>query len=199
MANANTPFGLRPVGTIGAGAYQGKVSVFYATADTHAIGIGDPVVLTGTGDAMGVPAITRSVATTDTIVGVVVGAVPDQDNLTKNFKPASTARYLLVDTDPNTVFEVQAAYDGTNASTITKFSDIGNNCQLAMGTVDTTTGNSKTLLSTTFVTAGATTGQVQILRASSRVDNDLTTTAPYSKWLVRLNYNQYKANVASKD
>ena len=194
MANANTPFGLRPVGTIGAGAYQGKVSVFYATADTHAIGIGDPVVLTGTGDAMGVPAITRSVATTDTIVGVVVGAVPDADNLTKNFKPASTARYLLVDTDPSTVYEVQGGYDGTNASTITKFSDIGANAQLSMGTVDTTTGNSKTLLSTTLIT-NATTGQVQILRASPRTDNDLTTTAPYSKWLVRLNYNQFRANV----
>jgi hypothetical protein len=199
MANSNSPFGLRPVGTLGTGAYSGKVSVFYATNDTHAIGIGDPVVLTGTGDANGVPAITRSAATTDTIVGIVVGTVPDPDNLTKNFKPASTARYLLVDCDPNTIFEVQGGYDGTNASTITNFADIGNNVQLAMGTVDTTTGNSKTKLSTTFVTAGATTGQVQILRASTRADNDLTTTAPYSKWLVRLNYNQYKANTASKD
>ena len=83
MANSNTPFGLRPVGTLGSGAYVGKVQVMYSsTSETAAIGIGDPVVLTGTGDASGVPGVIRSAATTDAIVGVVVGAVPDPDNLT---------------------------------------------------------------------------------------------------------------------
>ena len=196
MANSNTPFGLRPVGTLGSAGYAGKVQVmFSSTSETAAIGIGDPVVLTGTGDVNGVPGVIRSAATTDTIVGVVVGAVPDPTNLNQNFKPANTARYLLVETDPNTLYEVQGGYDGTNATTITQFANIGANCQLAMGTVDTTTGNGKTVLGTTLIT-NATTGQVQIVRASQRVDNDLTTTAPYSKWIVRLNYNQYKANVA---
>ena len=193
MANTNAPFGLRPVGSLGSSSYQGKISVFYAANDTHAIGIGDPVVITGTGDTNGIPGCTRSAATTDTIVGVVVGALPDPDNLTKNFKPASTARYLFVDTDPNTLYEVQSGYDGTNASTIVSAANIGQNAQLAMGTVDTTTGNSKTLLSTTIIT-NATTGQVQIVRASTRVDNEVGTSSPYSRWLVRLNYNQYKAN-----
>ena len=197
MANSNTPFGLRPVGTLGSGAYTGKVQVmFSSTSETAAIGIGDPVVLTGTGDAAGIPGVIRSAATTDAIVGVVVGAVPDPTALSSNFKPANTARYLFVDTDPNTIYEVQGGYDGTNASTITPITAIGNNIQLAMGTVDTTTGNSKTALSTTLIT-NATTGQVQLLRASQRADNEIATNVPYGKWLVRLNYNQYKVNTTA--
>lgn len=187
MANSNTPFGLRPVGTLGNASYAGKVQKFLSsTSETAAIGMGDPVALAGSADADGVPTCIRMTAG-GTAVGVVVGAVPDPTNLTTNYKPASTARYLLVETDPNTIYEVQE----TSASTSTYIAaaSVGLNATLSMGTVDTTTGNGKTVLTTTVATT--TTLDVQILRLSPAVGNAI---GQYAKWLVRLNNNQYKAN-----
>lgn len=189
MANANTPFGLRPVGTLGNASYAGKVQKFFSsTSETAAIGIGDPVALAGSADADGIPTCIR-MTTGGTAVGVVVGAVPDPTDLTVNFKKANTARYLLVETDPNTVYEVQANYDGTNASTQPAAADVGLNWTISMGTVDTTTGNGKTIMGTTKGTN--TTYDLQLLRLSPAVDNEI---GQYAKWLVRLNLNQYKAN-----
>lgn len=187
MANTNTPFGLKPVGTIGSAGYVGRVEKFFSsTSETAAIGIGDPVALAGSADADGVPTAIRMTAG-GTAVGVVVGTVPDPDNLNKNYKPASTARYLLVDTDPNTVYEVQET--SAAATTYIAAASVGLNATLSLGTVDTTTGNGKTVLTTTVATTA--TLDVQILRLAPKADNAI---GQYAKWLVRLNNNQYKAN-----
>jgi len=187
MPNANTPNGLRPVGTLGASGYNGKVQVFFSsTNETAAIGIGDPVALAGSADADGVPTAIRMTAG-GTAVGVVVGAVFDPADLSKNYKPASTARYLLVDTDPDTIYEVQETSGA--ASTFIAAASVGLNGTLALGTVDTITGNGKTVLTTTVNTT--TTLDVQVLRLSPAIDNAV---GQYAKWLVRLNNNQYKAN-----
>jgi hypothetical protein len=189
VANTNSPFGLRPVGTLGNASYSGKIQKFFSsTSETAAIGMGDPVALAGSADADGIPTVIR-MTTGGTAVGVVVGAVPDPTDLTTNFKKANTARYLLVDTDPNTVYEIQSNYDGTNASTQAAAADVGTNWTIAMGTVDTTTGNGKTVMGTTKGTN--TTYDLQLLRLSPGVDNEI---GQYAKWLVRLNLNQYKAN-----
>lgn len=187
MANANTPFGLRPVGTLGNASYAGKIQKFFSsTSETAAIGIGDPVALAGSADADGIPTVIR-MTTGGVAVGVVVGAVPDPTDLTSNFKKASTARYLLVETDPNTVYEVQES--NTAATNALAAADVGLNASLTMGTVDTTTGNGKTVLAPTTKATTATL-DVQILRLSPAVDNAI---GQYAKWLVRLNINQYKA------
>ena len=79
VGNTNAPMGLRAVGTLGSAGYVGRVATYAtSTSDTQAIGIGDPVVVTGTGDAAGVPVVTRlTQAGTTAIVGAVVGIVPD--------------------------------------------------------------------------------------------------------------------------
>ena len=117
MANSNTPYGLRPVGTIGNASYAGKIEKFFVpSTDATAIGLGDPVVLAGSADADGVPTVTRfsnyvaSTSTASTVVGVMVGVVPVPTDLTLNYRKASTAQYVLVDTDPNTIYEVQVFY-----------------------------------------------------------------------------------------
>lgn len=188
MANANTPMGLRPVGTIGSAGYCGRVEKFFSsTSETAAIGIGDPVALAGSADADGVPTAIRMTAG-GTAVGVVVGTIPDPSNLnTANYKPANTAKYLLVDTDPNTVYEVQET--SAAATTYIAAASVGLNATLSLGTVDTTTGNGKTVLTTTVATT--TTLDVQILRLAPTVGNAI---GQYARWLVRLNNNQYKAN-----
>lgn len=190
MANSNTPFGLKPVGTIGNASYVGKLEKFFSsTSETAAIGIGDPVALAGSADADGVPTVIRMTAG-GTAVGVVVGVQPDPTDLTKNYKPANTARYLLVDVDPNTIYEVQET--SSAATTYIAAASVGQNAALALGTVDTTTGNGKTVLTTTVGTT--TTLDVQILRLSPKVGNAI---GQYAKWLVRLNNNQYKANATA--
>ena len=71
MANANTPRGLSPVGTITGAPYneQGRL---YAIANdgTNTYAIGDVVKVAGSSDATGIPYVTKA-ATTDTPVGEI--------------------------------------------------------------------------------------------------------------------------------
>ena len=189
MANSNTAYGLRPVGTLGNASYSGKIQMFFSsTSETAAIGIGDPVALAGDGDANGIPTAIRGTAG-GTFVGVCTGVAYDPTALGTNYKVANTARYIYVDTDPNTIYEVQSG--NTSKTTATAAADIGLNATLVFGTVDTITGNGKTIMDAS-TKATTTTLDVQILRASPAVGNEPTSS--YGKWLVRLNNNQYKAN-----
>jgi hypothetical protein len=195
MANSNTPFGLRPVGTIGSAGYVGRIQTFVAlAADTQAIGLGDPVYLTGTGDTSisdGIPVVTRlTAAGTTAIVGVMVGVVPSPTDLTLGYRKASTLQKVFVDTDPNTIYEIQDS--DTSKTTALAVTDIGLNMTLAPGTVDTTTGNGKTILD---ATTGATTAtlQVKVLRPSLKADNAI---GAYAKWQVIINNHAYRAGIA---
>src|SRR5688572_2548968 len=103
MANADTPFGLRPVRYLSGAPYNGAANVYTTAAgDATAIFIGDPVVLSGT--AQTVNGVTYpdadQAATTNVIVGVVVGVLPETADSTVH-RAASTVRRLLVADDPN--------------------------------------------------------------------------------------------------
>ena len=186
--NPNTPMGLRPVGTIGSAGYTGRVKTFAtSTSDTTAIGIGDAVILTDTGDAAGVQVVSRlTTAGTTMIVGAVVGIVPDPTNLTVGYRAASTATKVLVDCDPNTIFEIQTGT--TAATTIIGVAAVGNGCSYATGTVSTTTGNGLSVLGTTLATTAAT--NLKVLEVSPRVGNIV---GDYCKFLVLINNHAYKA------
>ena len=196
MPNTNTPMGLRPIGTLGSAGYMGKIQIFNVpSTDATAIGIGDPVSLNGTGDANGVPQATRFVAvagatTQIPLVGVMVGIVPNPTDLALGYRKASTAMDILVDIDPNTIFEVQDS--NTTKTTGLAVTTIGLNVDLLMGTVDTVTGNGKTILEGT---TAATTANlpVKILRLSPKVGNEV---GSYAKWQVLLNAHAFKAAVA---
>lgn len=191
VGNSNTPMGLRPVGTLGSAGYTGRIQAFVAlTSDTTAIGIGDPVIMTGTADADGVPVVTRlTQAGTTAIVGAVVGVVPNPTDLTLAYRKASTLMKVLVDTDPNTVYEI--ADSSSAQTTCIAATDVGNNATLSMGTVDTTTGNGKTVLGTTIGTT--TTLNVKILGLSPKVGNAI---GDYAKYLVLINNHQFRAGTA---
>jgi hypothetical protein len=194
MANAgntNAPMGLRPVGTLGSAGYTGRVQVFStSTSDTQAIGIGDPVVLSGTADTDGIPTVTRlTQAGTTAIVGALVGVAPDPTDLTLGYRKASTAMKCLVDTDPNTIYEI--ADSSSAQTTCIAATDVGNNATLALGTVDTTTGNGKTVLGTTIGTT--TTLNVKIIGLSPRVGNAI---GDYAKYEVLINNHNYRTGTA---
>jgi len=190
MANANTPFGLRPVGTIGSAGYTGRIERFYVPAtDSAAIGMGDPVTLTGAGGLHtdGTPIVKRGTVG-GIALGVMVGVLPTPTDLSLTYRKASTAMYIYVDTDPNTVYAVQEDGDGGAVA----LANGTKNASLILGTVDTVTGNSKTMLDSSTAAATATL-DLLLLRPVLAPDNEVP--AAYAKWLVKLNLHQYAAGI----
>jgi hypothetical protein len=190
MANANTPFGLRPVGTIGSATYNGKVAKFYVpSTDATAIGIGDPVALAGGVYADGTPIGTRGSVGSKT-VGIMVGVAPLYGgDLTVIYRKESTSMYILVETDPQTIYMVQEDSVGACLTLALGTRDI----PMVLGTVDTTTGNSKTMVDSSLVAANAAL-DCKLLRPVQSPDN--VCPLAYCKWLVKLNLHQYGPGAA---
>lgn len=113
MANVDAAFGLRPLRYVSGAPYNGAANKYYVPAsDTNAaVYVGGLVKLTGGADANGVPAVTGNVATSNAVVGVVVGVLP-ATNASTTYRVNSTERYVLVADDPNLLFEVQEDSDG---------------------------------------------------------------------------------------
>ena len=194
MANIDRPSGLKPVGTKGAANWSGKVNMYaVADDDTTAIFVGDLVKLAGTAgeageeiygmDVEGMPEVTQSAAG-DKSVGVVVGFLANQDNLTTKHRAASTARVALVSDDPDTIYEVQEVSGGT-ALTSTA---VGNNANVVVGAGNATTGVSGMELdnATEANTAGL---NLQILSLSKKPDNNM---GEHAKWLVMVNDSEFR-------
>ncbi len=123
MPNSNTPRGLTPRKDAGSGVETGGVEHFFVSAsDATALYVGDPVVKSGSSDPTGAYASVIRSAAAGPITGVVVGFVPDGRTDTLGYRAASTAGYVLVNTDVNQMYEIQcdavlvAADIGLNAS-----------------------------------------------------------------------------------
>jgi hypothetical protein len=126
MANANTPYGLKPHKDANSAVETGGLEMFYVPAsDATALYIGDPVVKNGSADAAGIAGVIRA-ATTGAVTGVVMGFVPDGVTDRVGYRAASTAAYVLVNTDPNQLYSIQEAA-GLAAA------DVGLNANFASG------------------------------------------------------------------
>ena len=192
MPNLNTPFGLRPVGGIGGGVYSGKITQYSVPAgDATAIFVGDPVKLAGTSQIINgqVFSDVAQAATGNTMVGVVVGVLADtRDSLT--YRAASTQRVLLVNDDPNAVFEIQQVTGGTALTA----NDVGLNANFVVAAGSTVTGYSGVTIDNT-TEATTNTLDLKIVGMPNRADNDVGTAvgtgADASKFYVRINRHQY--------
>jgi hypothetical protein len=178
MANVDSAFGLEPVlpkgGTIQTTEY------FVPASDGTALFIGDPVIIAGSGDTVGVPSITRATgATAARITGVVVGFKPDSLITAVGYRAASTAAYALVCDDPEQVFEVQDDSVGGNLAV----TDIGLNANLIAAAGSTATKRSGFELDTSSKATTAT-HQVRILGFVQRPDVEI---GANTKVLVRIN------------
>lgn len=179
------PFGLVPVRYKSGAPYNGACNVYsVASGETNNIFVGDPVIISGTGDAAGVPGVARAGAG-DRITGVVVGFAP-KDGVTagsttalnRGYRAASEADYLLVADDYNLLFA--ATEDGTGGFLAT--TSIGLNVDLAVGTGSVYTKQSGYVLDSS--TAATTSAQVRIVAASPKVNNVLGTVT--TEWLVSI-------------
>jgi hypothetical protein len=125
--------GFRPTQDISGNDYVGKVQTYYVES-SHAtlLAIGDLVVETGNTDSNGIATVDAASAG-GLITGAIVAVNYNPSNLEQAGLPASTAGYVEVAVDPNTIFE---AY--VNASGITA-ADVGANADI-VATAATLTG-----------------------------------------------------------
>lgn len=197
MANANTPFGLKPIKNNGG---EIKVSYYYIPSSyATALYIGDPVVKTGTSNTANVvagqrlfkagslPEINKATAgDTNKVTGAIVGFLPNFDNTTRTYNPPSTEAIAIVADDPDQVFEIQEETAGTALAA----TSVGLNANLVYAeSGSTTTGFSGAELDTSTPATTAT-FQLKILRLVNREDNDI---GQHAKWEVKIN-NHSDAN-----
>jgi hypothetical protein len=192
MANANSPFGLRPIsnnGTMWTG--QGRLYCFPA-ADASNIFLGDPILALGTSDANGVPNATiASAGSSNYINGVFIGLTNGPAGGVGNaaftvtrdlpvYVQSGVLAYGLVCDDPNALFVTQEdSVGGAIAAASSAFED----ANMVQGNGSAVTGFSGWMLDSSTV-ANSANLQVKILGLSRGPDNVI---GNYAKWVVRLN------------
>ena len=196
MANANTPFGLRPVRYLNGAPWNGQVKRYHVKSD-YAVNlfIGDPVVMTG--DTAAYPAVVNGIPADglpnvqigvagSAIVGAIVGFEVNPDALGTIYGPASTGRVALVADDPNLIFEMQEIGTGTPLAA----TDQGLNANFVAATGSTVTGLSGFVIdNTTEATSSAL--NLKLLRLVQRAD--MEGYGAYAKWEVMINNHLYRA------
>lgn len=178
MANANFASGLKPVRSFARSGFANPLRRYVAPASyATALFPGDPVVKVAAGADATTGANTINLAAAGgAVTGVVVG-FEDGPSMLLGYGAASTLRYVLVDDDPESLFEVQD--NGTLALT-----SVGLNADLVAGSGNTATRTSGWMVagSTAAVTA---TLQVKIIGFQERIDNEFP--AANAKVLVKIN------------
>jgi hypothetical protein len=186
MANTNMPRGLVPLRDAGSKPHNGGVEMFYVPAsDGTALYIGDPVVKNGSADSAGVAGVVRAAAA-GPITGVVQGFLPDGTTNMAGFRAASTAAYVLVNTDPDTLYEIQ-----DTAGTIAA-ADIGLNANMTAAAGSASSKRSGFVLDAATKATTATLA-LKIVGLSQRPGNEF---GAYAKVLVKIN-NTTEANASA--
>lgn len=167
MANADAPFGFRPIGSDG-GPYNGSLRRCQISSanSSAAIFVGDAVKMdvdTTNADTGGYQPV--DIATgTDPIYGVVTSFEADPTDLGVQYRKASTQRFCQVALAHNTLFVVQ---DAANLG----LAGIGANAAFTKVAGSTVTGFSKSELGSTGT---ASTDDIMIIGGYDAPDNDMT-------------------------
>ena len=190
MANANLPRGLIPVRYRRGARYDGAVNIYYVPPSyATPLYIGDPVItVTNSTDANGIPVVNRATAGGGTfisgvIVGVVAAGQPVIPQLAwgTTYHAASVAGYVIVEDDPDVLFEVQENSSGGNMGV----SAAGRNVDLVAGSGTGANYSGFQLASNTLATTN--TLQMRVVRPAERIDNDPTAADVNAKWWVQIN------------
>lgn len=195
MANANTPFGLKPHSYLNGAPWNGQARMYHIpSTDTNAYALGDPVTLLGSADSKGVPSVVLMTPGSG-MLGVVIGAggikyganAGDPTNLNTTVVPATKTKdyYILVVDDPAVLFLVQEIGTGTALAA----ADVGLNCNLVAGTNN---GFVSGWLLTNTSEATTSTLDVQLMGLAQLPDNAF---GAFAKWLVRMNNHKFNAGV----
>lgn len=190
MANINSPKGLVPIRLqFSSSPWTGGGNMYsVASSNTTPIGIGDPVVATGTADSIKkVPTVIRATGGgSNTITGVMVGRlyVTRDDS---PFVPASTAAYIQVCDNPDIIYVAQEDSVGGNIA----LTSVMQGVDIIVADCNTTNGISNVMLDSS--TAGSGT-QFQIVGLSSEPGNEVGTNAD---WYVIIRRSTFKNAVST--
>ncbi len=179
MANVVSAQGFKFKSTLHGGK-PSMVRCVFGSGDAVACFIGDAVKISTTGsDAAGNHMMVAQAAAGDAILGVVVGfdkfygvAVGSISPYTLH-RPASTAMYCSVITDPGAIYEIE---HNKNSGTDPVAADIGKNASIMVGSGDTVTGMSAMELDGNTKNTTSTLS-LRILRIVDRPDNTLAANA----------------------
>lgn len=197
MANTNAPFGFQLAGFLdGRTGSLGQQTRLIANADTNAVYSGDPVTSLSTGY------VTRSTAGTTQIAGIFIGCTYLNTALGRTVWspswPGSGATgdvTAYVVTDPQAIFKVQAG----GSSTAIGLADINANVNFALGTPNTTSGQSGAYADQTTLSAATTTlpfrvvGLVQAPPGANGTD----ITSGYNQILVAFNFQDFRVTTGT--
>lgn len=190
MANADTPFGFRPIANLTGSPYTGgTVKCAIVATDETATFIGDLVKLSGTaqtdtaGDGGTYPSVVQGAAADTAFFGVITSFEPDRTDLELNYRVADTLRYChVVPATQGQLFVVQA--DGNVAIT-----DFGNTADVVVGAGNTTTGRSGMELDSSDIGTGV---NLHIVGYYNAPDNDIVTgSGANSLVIVRINEHTF--------
>lgn len=185
MANTNQILGFKPVMLLNGSPYNASGMLCYKSAGTtvtNDLFVGDPVVMSGTGDTAGVPGITKATfADGNPCFGVVQAVKLDPNHLDRaTWIDGADAGYVYVAVGKDIIFEVQV-------DDVLTYTDIGYNAiaiQTAAGS--RTAGTSGVELDATI--ADTVTYMFKIVGFPQREDNEIN--AENNKILVTINNHQ---------
>lgn len=182
MANANAPFGLKPINRDGTAANDFAVGYYQMlTTDANNIFIGDPVLTSGTADPLtGYATIVKGTAGSGAyFTGAVVAVIPVTEASTV-YRAASTYTTVLVADDPDQLFAIQS--NGTTVIT-----NVGANADFSFGSGGSTaSGVSGGVLNESTANTTAT---LQ-LRIERLADPNFTPIGAFGQYQVRINLHQ---------
>lgn len=199
MPNVSRIFGFRPVKHTSGAPYNGGGNLYaVAASDATALFVGDPVVLDGSANAGGIATVTKAAAA-GPVLGVITGFIPQKlDPVTGSmttgavtldtpqYRPASTAMYVLVEDSDDVLYEVEQT-TGANASYTYLAADVGLNVSHTTVAGSTVTGTSAAAVD---MSTKATTATLpwKIVGAVQRVDNEtISGTSTAVHLLVKIN------------
>jgi len=198
MVNSVAPYGLQACMTSDGGLL--RVNRYWAPASLASLGIGTPVNLGGTANTANTtngqetPAGTMPSIVVATggdgnkLLGAIIGFELDPNDLQQaGYNPASNGRIALVADHPMQKFTI------IDSGTAVQVTDIGQNANLTIGTVNAFTG----LDSTTFnsaALAGTSTFQLKLLSLYNAPDNVIGTAN--GQYVVQIN-NHIFGNVTA--
>ena len=186
MANADTPMGLVPIGSLNGAPFNGRLTKYYipSTDTNSAYYIGTLVKPAGSADADGIMSVTGNVSTGDAVLGPIVAVEPVTRESTI-YRENSTERYVWVADDPDTLFLVQDDAASTPTAAI-----VGNAADLTGFTSGSTaTGRSSTEISMASVTDSGDGTEDVIIKGLHRTPDN--TIGDNAVWIVRLNNHFY--------
>lgn len=190
MANVDAAFGFRAVQNISGAPYNGALITYEIAASYGtALYMGAPVIVTGGGNADGIPQVALATTGSGNLASAVIhGFEPLATSLETKYWAASTATARKVYCVPITADQVFEIQEDSEGGSLDKDS-VGLNANWSNAGGSTVTGISTIELDSSTA-ATTNTHSLRILRPSPRVGNSIGTNCV---WLVKFLYPQDNA------